>query len=686
MRSVAIIQARMGSSRLPGKVLMALAHMPVIGWVTRAAAAIPGIDAVMLATGDDPANDPVAAWGRAAGLEVFRGSESDVLARFAGAARAANADVVMRLTADCPFLDPAVCGQVLHLVLSGACDYASNVDPATWPDGLDCEVFTASALHEADQLASRVDEREHVTPRLRADRVRFRNMPLICPLPGLAAERWTLDTAEDHAYLARIAAALPADRPPGFMDILSLLRRRHDLQRDRASEPRNSGYQKSLQALAGIAAIPAGQRSYDRSKAMLAGAEAVIPLGSQTFSKSRVQFPVGAAPLFLTHGSGGRVWDVDGNEYVDLVNGLLSVGLGYRDPDVDAAIRRQLADGISFSLATELEQRLARALVRLVPCAESVRFAKNGTDATSAAVRIARAATGRDRLLVCGYHGWQDWYIGATTRHKGVPDAVRELTHVVPYNDLAAVEALLLRHPGQFAAMVMEPANVTAPAPGYLQQLKDLLHNHGALLVFDEVITGFRFARGGAQELFGVTPDLASLGKAMGNGMPISAIAGRADLMRQMEDIFFSATFGGEALSLAAGLAVVEKIEREPVIETLWQNGALLRAGLQGLLKARGLDQLIRLNGFDPWVLLGIDAHEHGSPAAIKTVIIYELAARGVLTVGSHNVSYAHTSADLHHVLGAYRGALDELAAMLQRGPLTPQMKVPPLEPVFRVR
>ncbi len=685
MRSVAIIQARMGSTRLPGKVLLPLGGMPVLGWVVRAAKAIPGIDAVMLATGDDAANDPVAAWAEEQKLALFRGSESDVLARFVGAARAAQAGIVLRLTADCPFLDPAICGQVLHLVASGTADYASNVDPATWPDGLDCEAFTAKAL-SAEQLAGQSYEREHVTPLLRADRQRFRNAPLVCPLPGLAGERWTLDTPEDLVFLRGLTEHLPADRPPSFIEVLSVLREYPDMRRRQAGQARNIGYQKSLAAAADIAAIPAGQRSYDRSKAMLESAEQVIPLGSQTFSKSKVQFPPGAAPLFLTHGSGGRVWDVDGNEYVDLVNGLLAVVLGYQDADVDRAIRAQLANGISFSLATELEQQLARALVRLVPCAESVRFAKNGTDATSAAVRIARAHTGRDRIITCGYHGWQDWYIGATTRHKGVPDAVRALTHVAPYNDLAAVEQLLLRHKGEFAAMVMEPANVVPPAPGYLQGLKDLLHSHGALLVFDEVITGFRFAKGGAQALFGVTPDMASLGKAMGNGMPISAIAGRADLMREMEEIFFSATFGGEALSLAAALAVVEKIEREPVIETLWANGALLRQGVSDLLKARGLDGLIKLNGFDPWVLLGIEPHEHATPFATKTVLIYELAARGVLTVGSYNVSYAHTAADLAHVLGAWRGALDELAAMLARGPLPPQMKVPPLEPVFRVR
>ncbi len=256
---------------------------------------------------------------------------------------------------------------------------------------------------------------------------------------------------------------------------------------------------------------------------MLDRAERVIPLGAQTFSKSKIQLPPGAAPLFVTHGDGGRVFDVDGNEYVDLISALMPNVLGYRDPDVDLAIRRQLTRGISFSLPTELESQLAERLVAHVPCAEMVRFGKNGTDATSAAIRLARAATRRDRIMLCGYHGWQDWYIGATSRNLGVPAAVSALSHPVPYGDIAAVEALFAKYPASFAALIVEPAGATEPAPGYLQELKDLVHRHGAILIFDEIITGFRWSIGGAQSYYGVAPDLACFGKAMGNGMPISA-------------------------------------------------------------------------------------------------------------------------------------------------------------------
>ncbi len=430
----------------------------------------------------------------------------------------------------------------------------------------------------------------------------------------------------------------------------------------------------------------AGGNRYAESLSLLARAERTIPLASQTFSKSRIQFPPRAAPLFLDSGKGGRVTDVDGNSYVDLVCGLLPVTLGYCDPDVDRAIGDQLAKGISLSLATRLEAELAERLVEIIPCAEMVRFGKNGTDATSAIVRLARAATGRDRIAVCGYHGWQDWYIGATTRHLGVPQAVRDLTHLFPYGDLAALEELLESRKDEFALVMMEPANAIAPPDGYLQGMRDLAHKHGALFAFDEIITGFRFALGGAQELFGVTPDLASFGKGMANGMPISAVVGRADIMRLMEDIFFSGTFGGEALSLAASIATIDKMKDQNVITRLWDTGGALANGVRELAHRHGLDDVVTLAGFPPWMLVGFRDHAAARKEAIKTLYISEMAANGVLVNASHNICAAHDQADITQALDAYDAALGTIAAELAQGGLEDRLPVPAVEPVFAVR
>ena len=326
-------------------------------------------------------------------------------------------------------------------------------------------------------------------------------------------------------------------------------------------------------------------KKFERSEEFLARAQRVIPLGSQTFSKSKTQYPHGVSPFFITRGAGSRVWDLDGNEYIDYVSSLASITLGYQDADVTEAVQAQLADGVIFSLPHPIETEVAELICDMVPCAQMVRFGKNGSDATAGAIRLSRAYTQRDHVAVCGYHGWQDWYIGTTARNRGVPEAVRALSHTFAFNDIASLEAVFDRHPGQVAAVILEPMNVALPAPGFLEAVRDLTHRHGALLVFDETITGFRFANGGAQELFGVTPDLATFGKGLANGYPVSAIAGRRDVMQLMEEIFFSFTFGGETLSLAAAKATLTKLLNEPVVQTISERGTRLASALQALLR-----------------------------------------------------------------------------------------------------
>ena len=425
---------------------------------------------------------------------------------------------------------------------------------------------------------------------------------------------------------------------------------------------------------------------YRKSRELLERAERVIPLGSQTFSKSRIVYPANAAPLFLTHGKGGRVWDVDGNEYVDFVNGLLPVVLGYDDPDVIAAVTAQLAKGVTFSLATELEVELAELLCDIIPCAEQVRFGKNGSDATSGAIRIARAHTGRDRVAVCGYHGWQDWYIGATTRNKGIPAAVGALTHKFPYNDLDTLHRTLESHRGEFAAVMMEAMNVEEPKSGYLHAVCDLAHEHGALFILDEIITGFRFHLGGAQTLFGVTPDLATFGKSMGNGFPISAIVGRARYMAQMEEIFFSSTFGGETLSLAASIATIRKMQREPVHRRLSELGEQVISMTRSAYERHGLADVIALSGKPSWSLMQFRDGRGATGAQIKSLYLQALIGEGILSAGSYNICYAHTEGDLQELERAQDVACSVLARALREGTVAQSLLGPPIEPVFRVR
>jgi glutamate-1-semialdehyde 2,1-aminomutase/spore coat polysaccharide biosynthesis protein SpsF len=289
-------------------------------------------------------------------------------------------------------------------------------------------------------------------------------------------------------------------------------------------------------------------------------------------------------------------------------------------------------------------------------------------------------------VLACGYHGWQDWYISSTTRSKGIPAVIGELTHKVPFNDLEAVREKLRAYPGNVAALIMEPMNVEEPNPGYLEELKELLHADGALLIFDEVVTGFRYARGGAQELFGVTPDLSSFGKAMGNGMPISAVVGRADIMCEMEEIFFSSTFGGETLSLAAAIATVDKLNDQPVIERIWETGDRLGNGIRMLLSETGLSETLSLAGKAPWTLLQFKDHPNGSSQGIKTLFLKQMLEQGVLLLGSNNICYAHDNDDVELVLGAYRSSFKLIAEELRDPGLDDRLGIPLVRPVFAVR
>ena len=425
---------------------------------------------------------------------------------------------------------------------------------------------------------------------------------------------------------------------------------------------------------------------YAHSEAQLARARKTIPLGAQTFSKSMTQFPHGVSPYFAERAAGSRLYDADGNEYIDFINALAAVTLGYCDPDVDAAVAEQQKNGTIFSLSHRCEAEVAERIVDMVPCAEAVRFGKNGSDATAGCVRVARAVTGRDHVLVSGYHGWQDWYIGATARNKGVPQATRDLTHSFAYNDLPALQTKLDELHGKVAAVILEPMNVAMPAPGYLEALKVATHKAGAVLIFDETITGFRFARGGAQEFFGVTPDLTALGKGLANGYPLSAVCGRADFMKEMEEIFFSFTMGGEALSLAAARATLDKIDREPVIETLRARGEMIIAGVNERIARHDVGDFLSTAGHPSWTFLLMKDTPDATSFEIKTLFLQSIFERGILSLGTHNLSYAHSQADVAQLLAVYDEVFPILRDAVRNRAMKQYLKCPALEPLFKLR
>jgi glutamate-1-semialdehyde 2,1-aminomutase len=315
-----------------------------------------------------------------------------------------------------------------------------------------------------------------------------------------------------------------------------------------------------------------------------------------------------------------------------------------------------------------------------------VRVGKNGSDATSGAIRLARAYTKRDHVAVCGYHGWQDWYIGSTTRNLGVPQSTRDLTHTFTYNDIDSLHKIFQQHPEQIAAVIMEPMNSTEPKKGFLEEARDLTHKNNAVFIFDETITGFRFSKGGAQEYFGVIPDLATFGKGLANGYPLSAIVGKAEIMRLMEEIFFSFTFGGETLSLAAALATMTKLQKEPVIETLWKQGRKVVDGTNALIEKHNLKETMSVSGKECWSFLIFKDSDICSQWELKTLFLQEVFARDILTIGTHNMSYAHSDDDVEKLLRAYDEVFEIIKEVVTKRNLNKWLRTKPLIPLFKIR
>ena len=416
------------------------------------------------------------------------------------------------------------------------------------------------------------------------------------------------------------------------------------------------------------------------SEAWYRRARGLIPSGTQTLAKGPAAYLDGVCPKYLARGKGCRVWDVDGNEYIDLTMAVGPLVLGYADPTVDRAIRDQLDDGITFSLMHPLEVEVAEAIRAAVPGADMVRFSKTGADVTSAAVRLARAFTRRERVLSCGYHGWHDWTIGTSARPAGVPVCVRELTHAFQYPDLWAVVEEL---DDKVACVIVEPVMFDPPQREFLPALRRACEHVGALLVFDEMWTGFRLALGGAQQYYDVRADLACFSKAVANGMPLSVLSGRADVMRLLEeDVFWFTTFGGEALSLAAAKATLAVLREQDVTTVLAERGSRLKRELTELTSRKGLGS-VRVIGTDPRSMLVFD-EAGGDPLEQKSLLQQELLRHGVLWSGFQNLSFSHDDAELERVIAAFDRAFDTLAEGVKHGDLRQRLQAEPLRPMLR--
>ncbi|GAA4397044.1 glutamate-1-semialdehyde 2,1-aminomutase [Fodinibacter luteus] len=419
----------------------------------------------------------------------------------------------------------------------------------------------------------------------------------------------------------------------------------------------------------------------------------LVPGGAHTYARGADQYPADQAPV-IVRGQGARVVDVDGNEFVEYGMGLRSVTLGHAYRPVVDAVCRAASDGVSFTRPSVRELEAAERFVEQVPTAEMVKFAKNGSDATTAALRLARAATGRDLVAICGDHPFfsvDDWFIGTTPMDAGIPRSVREATVTFRYNDLASLEALLDAHPGQVAAVFLEPATCTAePAPGFLEGVRALADRDGFVLVFDEMITGMRWSAAGAQAVYGVTPDLSTWGKALGNGFAVSALAGRRHLMElgglstgEPRVFLLSTTHGAETTGLAAFLAVSDAYRERDVVGVMEARGAALRAGFRAVVADHGLEGVVEVTGRPSCLVFGTRDHREVPSQAFRALFLQEMLARGVLAQ-SFVISAAHTDDDVERTLEAADGALAVYAKAIAAETTDGFLVGPPVAPALR--
>ena len=403
-------------------------------------------------------------------------------------------------------------------------------------------------------------------------------------------------------------------------------------------------------------------QSFVKSEALLSREVKVSPLAAQTYSKSYRYFCKGIAPSYMDHGEGCYIYDVDGNKFIDFMCALGPITVGYNDPTVNAAVIDQVGKFASGSLQSELEVKLAERLCEIIPCAEMVRFVKNGGDATTAAVRLARAYTGRDVVLMSGYHGMHDWSIGASENNKGVPKAVCDLTINFVYNDLADLEKKLQEN--EVAAVILEPVQSNGPKEGYLDSVKELAHKYGAILIFDEVVSGFHYALGGAQEMFKVEPDLVAFGKGMGNGYPISAVAGKRELLEQIEQgVFISTTFGGDSIAMAASLATLDILAEPGYYDHITKIGTMIRDGIQERIDKYDLNDVLAVSGLPAHCGIAFEGHGSLSHLDIQSVYSQTMIQNGILVFAIYFLNKHHTEKEVQ----AYLDATDKAFALIRK-------------------
>jgi len=432
--------------------------------------------------------------------------------------------------------------------------------------------------------------------------------------------------------------------------------------------------------------------NFERSDKMIKRAQEIIPGGCHTYSKGPDQSPL-LGPKVISHGKGSHVWDVDGNEYIDWAMGLTSVSLGHAFEPVLAAVRQELEKGVNFQCPSPIETELAELFLQSVPSADMVKFAKNGSTVTTAALKLARAYTGKKYVAFCADHGffsYDDWYISAKPCNSGVPPEMGSLTLSFRYNDIASVEKLFDQYPNQIAGVILEPMEFDMPADNFLHKVKELCQKNGAVFILDEMITGFKLGFPGAHTMLGIEPDLSTWGKGVANGFSACMLAGKKEIMKlggidhDKERVFLiSTTHGAETHALAAAIASIKYTRDNKTIESDYKMGLTIERQVKLLIAKHGLERSIEIKGHPCWLLM-IMKDKQGVPNdGFKTLFFQEMIKHGVLFRAVFNLSISHSEADLQQTFDAIDKTMSVYKKALEEG-YEKYLVGEPVKPVFR--
>lgn len=650
MKTIAIVQARMGSTRLPDKVMRPIHGVPMIELLLQRLAKAKRVDQIVLATSTDPRNEPLATHVRKLGYDVFLGSENDVLDRYYQAAKRYQPDTVVRITGDCPLIDPELVDQVITAYETQGVEYLSNTTPPTYPDGLDTEVFSFSALEQAAQQATKTADREHVTPFIRESEL-FKTGNIVHS-QDCSQERWTVDEQVDLEVVTAVFDHFYPRVDFSWLEVLALRQKQQELFETNRHIIRNEGV-----------SMGTGQKLWKRAKQ-------VIPGGNMLLSKRAEMFLPEQWPAYFSKARGCKVWDLDGKEFIDMsIMGIGTNILGYGHPEIDEVVQQTVAAGNMSTLNCPEEVYLAERLVELHPWADMVRLARSGGEANAIAIRIARAASGKDKVAICGYHGWHDWYLSANLgddenlaghllpglEPKGVPQNLRGTVFPFNYNNFNDLETLV--NANDIGIIKMEVVRNMGPEDNFLQKVRKLATERGIVLIFDECTSGFRETFGGLHKKYGVEPDMAMFGKALGNGYAITAIIGRREVMAAAQSTFISSTFWTERIGPTAALKTLEVMERVKSWEQITRTGLDITAKWKALATKYGL--AITTNG-----LPALTGFAFNSPNALayKTLITQEMLAKGYLAGTSIYVCTEHTP----EIVNTFFAELDPLFALIK--------------------